>query len=231
VNISTSYPSTGFLSGISAGYETAEDTADYQTKSTYYNIDLPIAAITTHASVANHGTLKEFDDINIGQTNYLDVNTDSLYFIQKRIALNIQSLSSNPINKNSVAINQQGLGDSIIFNTSKIKTPNIPTGTGSYRMLQDATGNWLISTEIPSVTATLDFPSTSAQNSSELTVTVSGATTSMTAIVQSKSINPANSMWSARVSSSNTVSIRFNNYSSGTIDPSSGDFVIKVFSN
>lgn len=72
---------------------------------------------------------------------------------------------------------------------------------------------------------TLDFPSTAAQTSSALTMTVTGAAvgdvvslgTPVTAI-------NANSMYTAYVSASNTITVIFNKYSSVAIDPASGSF-------
>jgi hypothetical protein len=76
-----------------------------------------------------------------------------------------------------------------------------------------------------SVTATLDFSSTSAQSSADLTVTVTGAAVGDTVAlgVPNASVS-ANSSFTAWVSATNTVTVRFNNYSSGAIDPASGSF-------
>lgn len=76
--------------------------------------------------------------------------------------------------------------------------------------------------------ATLDFGSTSAQNSADLTITVTGAADGdiVNLGVANASVN-ANSSFTAWVSATNTVTVRFNNYSSGSIDPASATF--KVF--
>ena len=75
---------------------------------------------------------------------------------------------------------------------------------------------------------TLDFPSTNAQTSSDLTVTVTGAVLSdvVSLGVPNVSVN-ANSNFTAWVSATDIVTVRFNNYSSSTINPTSGIF--KVF--
>ena len=77
--------------------------------------------------------------------------------------------------------------------------------------------------------ATLDFGNTSAQNSSDLTVTVTGAADGdvVSLGVPNGSVN-ANTCFTAWVSATNTVTVRFNNYSSGAVDPASGTFKIKV---
>ena len=76
--------------------------------------------------------------------------------------------------------------------------------------------------------ATLNFPSTLTNLSADLTITVTGAADSdvVSLGVPNASVN-ANTSYSAWVSAANTVTVRFNNYSSGTVDPASGLF--KVF--
>jgi hypothetical protein len=78
--------------------------------------------------------------------------------------------------------------------------------------------------------ATLDFGNTSAQNSADLTITVTGAAAGdvVSLGVPNASVN-ANTCFTAWVSATDTVTVRFNNYSSGAIDPASGTFKIKVF--
>src|SRR5581483_10006556 len=78
-------------------------------------------------------------------------------------------------------------------------------------------------------TATLDFPSTAAQSSSDLTITVTGASVGdVVALgVPNGSMNN-NSSFFAWVSASNTVTVRFDNYSTGAIDPASGTFRVSV---
>lgn len=78
--------------------------------------------------------------------------------------------------------------------------------------------------------ATLDFPNTTAQTSSDLTISVSGAVLgdSVALGVPHGSVN-ANSDFSAWVSASNTVTVRFSNFSTGSINPASGVFKVSVF--
>jgi len=76
--------------------------------------------------------------------------------------------------------------------------------------------------------ATLDFPSTLTMLSADLTITVTGASDGdvVSLGVPNAAVN-ANTSYSAWVSASNTVTVRFNNYSNGTVNPASGSF--KVF--
>lgn len=76
--------------------------------------------------------------------------------------------------------------------------------------------------------ATLNFPSITTLLSADLTITVTGAADGdvVSLGVPNAAVN-ANTSYSAWVSAANTVTVRFNNYSSGTVDPASGIF--KVF--
>lgn len=78
--------------------------------------------------------------------------------------------------------------------------------------------------------ATLDFPNTAAQQSSDLTITVPGAAVgdAVALGVPNGSVN-ANSGFFAWVSAANVVSVRFCNFSAGAIDPASGSFRVAVF--
>lgn len=79
--------------------------------------------------------------------------------------------------------------------------------------------------KVLSSTATLDFPKTSAQRSSDLTMPVPGAAPDdVVSISVPTAAVLANSCYSAWVSSANTVTVRFNNYSSRAQNPASGTF-------
>lgn len=83
--------------------------------------------------------------------------------------------------------------------------------------------------KVLSATATLDFASTNAQNSRDLTITVTGAAVGdVVALGIPVSLLPANSNFSAWVSAADTVTVRFNNYSSIALDPSSGTYRVMV---
>lgn len=80
-------------------------------------------------------------------------------------------------------------------------------------------------------TATLDFGSTNAWSGSDLTITVTGAAVGdAVSIGLPASINN-NTSYMGWVSATNTVTIRFNNYSGGIIDPPSGTFKATVIKN
>lgn len=92
-------------------------------------------------------------------------------------------------------------------------------------------GGWQkIANEI-SGSATLDFPSTGHGNSADLTFTVTGASEGdVVALGIPNASIVANASFTAWVSATDTITVRFNNYaSSGNSDPASGTFKIKVF--
>ena len=79
------------------------------------------------------------------------------------------------------------------------------------------------------ITVGTDFPNTSAQSSSDITVTVTGAVAGQPVwLGVPNSAVSANTSYSAWGSASNTVTIRFNNYSSASVNPSSGSFYVVV---
>lgn len=83
---------------------------------------------------------------------------------------------------------------------------------------------------ILSASATLDFPNTAAQQSSDLTLSVPGAVVGDVVVLGTPNASmQANSSYFAWVSAANTVTCRLNNYSAGAIDPASGVFIVAVF--
>lgn len=80
-----------------------------------------------------------------------------------------------------------------------------------------------------STTAVLDFTNTAPQTSTDLTISYPGAAIGdfVLLTVPNVSVNP-NSSFTAWVSAVGIVTVRFNNYSSGSIDPVSGSFRINV---
>ena len=76
--------------------------------------------------------------------------------------------------------------------------------------------------------ATLDFASTTAQRHEDLTITVTGASQGDIVSLGIPQLTLSNSCFTAFVSAANTVTVRFNNYSSGSIDPGSGTFKVMV---
>jgi hypothetical protein len=77
---------------------------------------------------------------------------------------------------------------------------------------------------------TLDFPSTGAHSSSDLTITVTGAAVGDIVILGTP-VQDIDGTFTAFVSVANTVTVRFNHYGSGTTNPASGTFKVYVIKN
>ena len=104
------------------------------------------------------------------------------------------------------------------------------TGPGTWLRRMFSSSGWVTvakgyTTNINSATATLDFPSISAQSSQDLTITVTGAALgdSVALGVPTTSVT-AGVMFTAWVSAANTVTVRAHNYSTAAADPASGSF-------
>lgn len=78
-------------------------------------------------------------------------------------------------------------------------------------------------------TATLDFGNTSAQSSADLTIAVTGAVVGDPVAVAAPAAPDANTCFTAWVSAPDVVTVRFNNYSSGAVNPASGSYTVIVF--
>jgi hypothetical protein len=102
---------------------------------------------------------------------------------------------------------------------------------GTNYFVTNGSGNRYTLAKILTGSATLDFPNTTGNSSSERTITVNGATEGdVVALGVPNSSAVANTNYSARVSSANTVTVKFNNYMNGTSsDPGSGTFKVSVF--
>jgi hypothetical protein len=79
-------------------------------------------------------------------------------------------------------------------------------------------------------TDTIDFGNQATATSADSTVTVVGAALGdpVSVSVLTAAVNVANTCFTAFVSATDTVTIRFNNYSAGSVNPASGVFKVKV---
>jgi hypothetical protein len=109
------------------------------------------------------------------------------------------------------------------------------TGAGVKCFATDAAGKTAIGSggtpiaAILSVTATLDFGSVAAQTSADLAVSITGAAVGDLVIITSPGTVDANACYTGRVSATDTISVRFNNYSAAAIDPASGTYRVAAF--
>jgi hypothetical protein len=118
--------------------------------------------------------------------------------------------------RNAIASPAAGLS---VYNSS-LATNDVYT-TAWYQQPNGLTGS-----------GTLDFPSTGAHSSSDLTITVTGAADGDIVILGVPNVSVTNeSNYSAWVSAANTVTVRYNHYGSGTNNPASGTFKVYVIKN
>lgn len=80
-------------------------------------------------------------------------------------------------------------------------------------------------------TAVLNFGNTNAQLSADLTIAVVGAAVGDAVSIGLPAAPDANSSYTGWVSATDVVTIRFNNYSAGAIDPASATFKATVIKN
>ena len=120
-------------------------------------------------------------------------------------------------NRNAISSPDNGLK---VYNTST-NTNDTYDGT-----------RWTQGAKILPGSGALDFISTATGTSSDLSITVTGAADGdvVSLAVPNASVY-ANSCYTAWVSATDTVTVRFNNYSSSTIDPASSTFRVLVFKN
>jgi hypothetical protein len=186
-------------------------------------------------------------DVIFSTTNTLSTPADSttLQTLAQRVVVKggtgnllVGTTTDVPSSKLTVTSTTQGFLQPRITNTQRdaISTPaqglQVFSTTDSANYVYRGTGGgWQkIANEI-SGSATLDFPSTGHGNSADLTITVTGASEGdVVALGIPNASIVANASFTAWVSATNTVKVRFNNYAgSGSSDPASGTFKIKVF--
>lgn len=78
-------------------------------------------------------------------------------------------------------------------------------------------------------TANLDFPNTAAQLSADLTIALTGAADGdVVCLGVPIAAQVADTCYTAFVSAANTVTVRFNNYSAGAVNPAAGVFRVSI---
>lgn len=92
-----------------------------------------------------------------------------------------------------------------------------------------AIGNGTTILQVLSAATAKDFGSTAAGQSSEQTISVTGAAVGDPVFLGLPAAPDANSGFTAWVSAANTVTVRFHNYSGSPIDPASGTYRVVVF--
>lgn len=126
-----------------------------------------------------------------------------------------------------------------ITNPIYVKTPtssanaqlflNTADGNALYQKNSLGVSSPVATDSAQSATALLNFPSTPAQSSSDLTIALLGAELNdvIGLGVPSVAVLP-NTSYTAFVSAPDVVTVRFNNYSALAADPTFGDFIVVV---
>ncbi len=182
---------------------TALGAASLQQSTVSNNIGLGFASGKYNTNTSNQVFINSID-----RTNYNGDTTLSIYY----------GIQTGAIATQRAKINGQ------------LHLNNGTQAAGAF-LVSDAAGISSWQTKQIAGTATLDFPTTAAQTSTELTLTVTGAADGdvVSVGVPSTAYN-ANSEYTARVSGANTVSIAFNNFGAiAAINPNSGTFKVIVF--
>lgn len=175
-----------------------------------FNTGTTLASGSTLQTTSTKMTILGNGNVGIGTTSpsaKLELSDTARGFLQTRMTTT---------QRNNIASPSVGLQ---VFTTTD-SSQYVYRGTGA--------GWQQIANEIVN-TASLNFPSTNAQNSSDLTITLTGAVDGEAVVlgVPNAAVN-ANSCYTAWVSAANTVTVRFNNYSSGAIDPASATFKVTI---
>ncbi len=120
---------------------------------------------------------------------------------------------------------------SVTYNWPTSKPSEAASGTqlggGVLEVSSSGTMSWR---QMAVATATLNFPITATRNSSDLTVTITGAASGdAVSLGVPNAAVLVNTCYTAWVSAANTVTIRFNNYDNADKDPASAVFKVMVF--
>lgn len=111
-----------------------------------------------------------------------------------------------------------------------VPVANLPTTDGAMLMYSGSNFEFEFSVRRLTAQGTLDFPSTAAQTSADLTIALTGAAVGDVVILGTANASVlANCSYSAWVSAVNTVTVRLDNYSSSSKDPASGAFRVTIF--
>jgi len=164
------------------------------------------------------------------------LNKGAIFYVENKTAL--KALDSTPFfNENMFRLPDDGF---FVFNTS---TPVFEDGdlilesdkSGHYKVMAtngDRAAIYLapdIQETLPTVTASLDFSSISANSaSSDLSIEVLGARPDDIVICQKPPLNDGIILQDAWVSSDDNVAITLYNTTSGSINPSAGTFTVYV---
>jgi hypothetical protein len=135
----------------------------------------------------------------------LEINGVTRGFLPPRLTTGDRNSIASPAA--GLSVYNSSLATNDIYTTAWYQQPNGLSGSG-----------------------TLDFPSTGAHSSSDLTITVTGAAVG-DIVMLGTPVQDIDGTFTAFVSAPNTVTVRYNHYGSGTNNPASGTFKVYVIKN
>ena len=98
-----------------------------------------LEGIRSQVQLPNRGKINKFTDFKIYNPYLLDTVRSTNYKIGNRTGIEVPELTGTYVDT-GVAINQLGVLDSVVFNSSLIYTRNTPTATAAYSLGVDANG-------------------------------------------------------------------------------------------
>jgi hypothetical protein len=175
-----------------------------------FNTGTPQASGTSLQSASTKMTILGNGNVGIGTTSpnaKLELSDTARGFLQPRMTTTQRTNISSPV---------VGLQ---VFTT---------TDSSNYVYRGSGAGWQQVANEI-FATATLDFPNTLTQTSSDLTITLTGAVDGDAVVLGvPNAAMSANSNYFAWVSAANTVTVRLNNYGILSVDPASATFKVTI---
>lgn len=187
------------------------------------------------SAVAAVGPTGVFSGSGAGLTDLNAAHLTSGTVPDGRLSTNLARLSGSQtfLGAQTFAPTSDVVGTTVRQTTAPSPTADIfvvQNGAGSASYLRvDRSGRLVVGegspvTTILSGSATLDFPGTPKQRSNDLAIAVAGAHVGDAVSLGLPASVPDYSCFTAWVSSAGTVTVRFNNYSSGSINPAAGIF-------
>lgn len=187
---------------------------------------LVVAQRDESVALGIQGTSNQYANL----TEWRDVNSDATSVINKdgKLGLGISTPTAMlHLSAGSTSANAAPLKFTSGTNLSTVENGSVEYDGTNYFASSNSTRFTIA--KILNGSASLDFLNTPTLNSRDLTITVTGAQNEdpVSLGIPTAAISN-NCTYTAFVSSANTVTVRFNNYSSASIDPSSGIFKVSV---
>lgn len=166
--------------------------------------------------------------VDNGQNRNADTGVSSLVGIRVNTSSRVSIAGNVCADSQGTPTQQHGL--TLLDTTDCVVGPNVLVGNAVSPVLESGTNtNLQYTPAVLKASATLDFGSIAAGTTAELTVTVTGAATTDDVTANPASSLEAGLVWSAVVTSANTVTIRVANVTTGAIDPASRSWRVRVF--